>query len=68
MLRDCGELDYYVGRSFEMLNHFGQAMEAYEFSVTKSKNEACPDQNWGELSANRLEQLKKQDLSKKEKE
>jgi hypothetical protein len=68
LFRDCGELDYYVGRSFEMLNQFGQAMDAYEISVTKSNNETCPDPHWGNLSANRLEQLKKQDLSKKEKE
>jgi hypothetical protein len=58
VFRDCGELDYYVGKSFEMLNQFGQAIDAYEVSVEKNKNENCPNQAWGELSTTRLEQLK----------
>ena len=60
MYKDCGELHYYLGRSFEILNQSGQAMEAYEASIEKSKNGNCQDLSWIELSVMRLEQLKKQ--------
>jgi translation initiation factor 2 beta subunit (eIF-2beta)/eIF-5 len=59
VLSDCGEMDYYVGKSFEMLNQFGQAIDAYETSIAKNKNENCPHQKWGKLSATRIEQIKK---------
>jgi hypothetical protein len=65
---ECGELHFYVGRSFEMLNQFGQAMEAYEISIEKSKSANCPDPHWGELSGIRLEQLKKRYKTIKDKE
>jgi hypothetical protein len=60
VFRDCGELDYYVGKSFEMLNQFGQAIDAYEVSAEKNENENCPDQDWGKLATTRLQQLNKQ--------
>jgi hypothetical protein len=68
MLQDCGELDYYVGRSFEMLNQFGQAIDAYEISITKNKNDSCPEQDWGKMATARLQELKKQNKQTSNKE
>jgi hypothetical protein len=68
LFRDCGELDYYVGRSFEILNQFGQAIDAYEVSISKNKNDNCPERDWGKLATARLQQLKKQNKPTNNKE
>jgi len=56
---DCGELNYYLGSSFQELNQAGQAMDAYRKALQSGQVEGCSDQQWENLSRNRLEELEK---------
>jgi len=39
---DCGEVYFYLGKSFEQISETGQAVDAYKESIMSS-NPGCPD-------------------------
>ncbi len=57
-LEDCGETHYYLGKSFEALAQAGQATDAYQTVVTKSKSTSCKENKWTEAAHLGLERLK----------
>ncbi len=38
---DCGEIHYYLGKSFEALDKKGQALDAYEVALKKHEEQGC---------------------------
>jgi hypothetical protein len=54
---DCGELSYYLGRSFEELQQPGQAMEAYRTSIQAGQQVNCPNSKWLLLAQEHLKSL-----------
>jgi hypothetical protein len=44
--RDEGKIDYYIGKSFEEINDFGQARDAYKRALDEVKKSDVPDQSW----------------------
>jgi len=56
-VEDCGELQYYLGYSFEKLGQSGQATDAYQMTL-QDVGETCPDSKWSGLASSGLERLK----------
>jgi hypothetical protein len=56
-IRDCGELQYYLGHSFETIGQPGQAKDAYS-RVVQGKNEECGQNNWSQMASQGLERIK----------
>lgn len=44
-IKDCGEIYLYLGRSFEAVNHVGQAIDAYQMVVNQQEEQNCNDNN-----------------------
>ncbi|MFZ5514991.1 MAG: hypothetical protein ACOY90_00025 [Candidatus Zhuqueibacterota bacterium] len=40
-IEDCGEIHFYLGKSFEALNKNGQALDAYDEAIQRHKNQNC---------------------------
>lgn len=42
----CGELYYYLGKSFELIDNPGQAIDAYQMVISSSNSETCSQSEW----------------------
>jgi len=47
-IEDCGEIHFYLGKSFEALNKNGQALDAYDEALQRHKNQNCQAPWFGE--------------------
>lgn len=59
---DCGEIHYYLGRSFEALNKNGQAIDAYEVVIKNYQNQGCNSyeaNKWFSEAQDAVKKLKK---------
>jgi tetratricopeptide (TPR) repeat protein len=60
-LNDCGEIYFLLGNAFEALNKPGQAIDAYQVVIEKSKEAACDGSEakyWIEEAQKAMERLK----------
>jgi len=55
-IQDCGELQYYLGHSFESIGQPGQATDAYN-KVVQSKDEGCQQNQWTTLATQGVERI-----------
>jgi hypothetical protein len=56
-LDDCGELHYYLAKSFQVIQKKGQAMDAYRIAIDKNSNDRCRSE-WYPDALNSLDYLK----------
>ena len=42
----CGELYYYLGKSFESIDNPGQAIDAYQMVISSGNGETCSQSEW----------------------
>ena len=56
-LDDCGELHYYLAKSFQAIQKKGQAMDAYRIAIDKNSADSCQSE-WYQDALNSLDQLK----------
>lgn len=59
--KDCGEIHFYLGKSFEALNQIGQAVDAYEQALHQLQQPNCDNPNaekWSAEAQQAIEKLK----------
>ena len=66
-VQDCGELQYYLGHSFESIGQPGQAEDAYA-KVVQVKQEECLQNEWAEMANQGMERIKKLNQNSSEKQ
>ena len=62
-IHDCGEIYFYLGKSFEALNKTGQAFDSYKLAIQHNQGQNCQDsktQKWLTEAQKSLERLKLQ--------
>jgi len=59
-ITDCGETHFYLGKTFEALNKPGQALEAYQNVLDRSKNDICQNLEIQQAAQEAIESLKDQ--------
>ena len=57
-LKDCGELHFYLGSSFEALNKPGQAIDAYRAVIKADDLENCQNDTWKVMANAGIERLR----------
>ncbi len=55
-IQDCGELQYYLGHSFESIGQPGQAADAYN-RVVQGNEEECQQTQWATLASQGMERI-----------
>lgn len=58
---ECGEIHFYLGKSFEALNQIGQAVDAYEQAIHQLQQPGCDNPNaekWSAEAQQTIEKLK----------
>jgi tetratricopeptide (TPR) repeat protein len=59
---ECGEIHFYLGKSFEALSQIGQAVDAYEQAIHQLQQPDCDNPNaekWSAEAQQAIEKLKK---------
>ena len=59
--KDCGEIHFYLGKSFEALNQIGQAIDAYQEAIDQLQQPGCDNPNakkWSAEAKQAIEKLK----------
>jgi hypothetical protein len=57
-LKDCGELHFYLGSSFEALNKPGQAIDEYRAVIKAADLENCQNNTWKVMANTGIERLR----------
>ena len=58
---DCGEIHFYIGKSFEALSETGRAIDAYQQVIDRTKESSCDSlmiKKYTDASAEAIRRLK----------
>lgn len=58
--QNCGELYFYLGRSFELIDHPGQALEAYQKVIKGNEGAECSQTEWVKQATKGIKRLQEQ--------
>ena len=55
---DCGEFQFYLGKSFQEMNRNGQAIEAFRSVIDLGENASCGSSQWVKVSQQAVESIR----------